>query len=130
VGLTLAATVAVLKRQAIVEAFPHAATLYQAIGMKVKANGLDIRGLTSERLIVDGDPVLRVTGEVVNLTSQAISAPLIQMRLENRSGEALADWFVEPGTIAAGETINIETDYPAPPIDGVELRYRFVPEPS
>ena len=123
--LALAATVAVLKRQAIVEAFPRAATIYQAFGMDVKANGLDVRGLTSERLVVDGEPVLRVTGEVVNLTSQAIAAPLIQIRLENRSGEPLADWYVEPGTIAAGKTINIEADYPAPPIDGVELRYRF-----
>ena len=126
--LTLAATVAVLKRQAIAETFPRTATLYQAIGMEVKANGLDVRGLTSERLVIDGEPVLRVTGKVINLTSRAISAPPIQFRLENRSGEPLADWYVEPGTIAAGNTINIETDYPAPPIDGVELRHRFAPE--
>jgi hypothetical protein len=126
--LTAATAVVVLNRQAIVESFPRAATVYQAFGMKVKANGLDVRGLTSQRLVIDGEPVLRVTGEVINLTSRAISPPLIQLRLENRSGEALADWFVEPGTIAAGKTINIETDYPAPPIDGVELRYRFAPD--
>jgi len=36
-----------------------------------------------------------VTGEVVNLTSETISAPMLQLRLENRSGEALVDWFVE-----------------------------------
>ena len=126
--LACAVFFAVLKRQAIVEAFPRAATIYHAFGLDVKANGLDVRDLTSERLVIDGAAVLRVTGEVVNLTSKAISAPLIQLRLENRSGEALADWFVEPGTVAAGESINIETDYPAPPIDGIALRYRFAPE--
>ena len=94
----------------------------------MKANGLDMRGLGHQRLVVDGEPVLRVTGEVVNLTNQAISAPLIQFRLENRSGDALVDWFVEAGTIAGKKTVKIETDYPAPPIDGVVLRYRFVPE--
>jgi len=126
--LTLAAVVAVLKRQGIVEAFPRSATIYQALGMQVTANGLDVRRLTSERLVVDGQPMLRVTGEVVNLTSQAIAAPLIQLRLENRSGEPLADWFVEPGTVPAGQSVAIETDYPAPPIDAVGLSYRFSPD--
>ncbi len=126
--LLIAAVLAFVKRQTVVEAFPASATIYQAFGLNIKANGLDIRGLSSQRLVVDGEDVLRVSGEVVNLTSKTISAPLIQFRLENRSGEALADWFVEAGTIGAGNSVNIETDYPAPPIDGVELRYRFAPE--
>lgn len=126
--LALIISLIFIKRQAIVEAYPKAATFYQMFGMNVKANGLDIRGLESQRLVFDGEDVLRVTGEVVNLTSKTISAPMLQLRLENRSGEALVDWFVEPGTIGPGETINIETDYPAPPIDGVELRYRFMPD--
>jgi len=100
---------AVLKRQSIVQQNPKTATLFQSIGLGVKANG-------------------RVTGEVVNLTSQAKISPLVQIRLENRSGEGVADWFVEPGVIPAGQSVRIETDYPAPPIDSVELRYRFVPE--
>lgn len=122
------AAISLVKRQDIVTSQPKAATLYAALGMDVKANGLDIRGLSSERLVVDGDEILRVTGEVVNLTSQAKTSPLVQIRLENRSGEALTDWFVEPGTIPAKDSVKIETDYPAPPIDGVELRYRFAPD--
>ena len=128
IGLVGLATLALVKRQGIVETEPKAASLYSALGMTVKANGLDIRGLSSERLIIDGAEVLRVTGDVVNLTSQAKTSPLVQIRLENRSGEALTDWFVEPGTIPAKKSVKIETDYPAPPIDSVELRYRFVPE--
>ncbi len=127
IGLLGLAVIAIGQRQNIVESQPKAATLYSALGLDVKANGLDIRGFTSERLIIDGDMVLRVTGEVVNLTSQAKTSPLVQIRLENRSGEPLTDWFVEPGTIPAKKSIAIETDYPAPPIDGVELRYRFAP---
>lgn len=126
--ILLAAVILIfLKRQAIVEAFPRTATLYQAFGMDVKAYGLDVRDLKSQPLVVDGEPVLRVTGKVVNLTSKTVSAPPIQLRLENRLGEPLADWYVEAGTIAAGRSVNIETDYPAPPIDSFELRYRFVP---
>jgi len=122
------ATGAIWKRQSIVEQQPKAATLFQSIGLGVKANGLDIQGLTSSRLVVDGEEILRVTGEIVNLTSQAKTSPLVQLRLENRSGEPVADWFVEPGTVPAGQSIKIETDYPAPPIDSVELRYRFAPD--
>lgn len=126
--LVVAGSAAILKRQAIVGAFPRTATLYQAVGFDVKANGLDIRNLKSERLIVDGEPVLRVTGEVVNLTKNDMTAPLVQLRLGNRSGEPLADWFVEAGTVEAGQSVKIETDYPAPPIDSIDLNYRFVPD--
>jgi len=128
VGLIAMAAIGIVKRQDIVEQNPKTATLYSALGMTVKANGLDIRSMKTERLTIDGDDVLRVTGAVVNLTSQAKISPLVQIQLENRSGEALASWFVEPGTIPAKESVEIETDYPAPPFDGVELRYRFVPK--
>ena len=127
-SLGAAAIFALVKRQAIVETFPKSAAIYQALGMNVKANGLDIQNLSSQRLVIDGEDVLRVNGDVVNLTSSDISAPLVQFRLENRSGEALEDWFVEVGTVPAGGRVNIETDYPSPPIDGVELRYSFEPE--
>lgn len=123
-----AASSAILKRQTLVENHPKTATLFQSIGLGVKANGLDIQNVSSERLLIDGEAVLRVTGEVINLTSQAKLAPFVQFRLENRSGEALVDWFVEPGTVPAGQSVPIETDYPAPPIDSVELRYRFAPD--
>jgi len=128
ISLLALAFLVVAKRQTIVENHPKAASLFQTVGLNVKANGLDIQNLTSEPLIVDGDAILRVTGEVVNLTSQAKTAPLVQLRLENRSGEVLADWFVEPGSIPAKSRVKIDTDYPAPPIDGTELRYRFMPD--
>lgn len=123
-----AAAAVVMKRQTLVENYPKTATFFQAIGLNVKSNGLDLRELSSERIVIDGNMILRVSGDVVNLTAIAKTSPLVQFRLENRSGEALADWFVEPGTIPASESVRIETDYPDPPIDGVELRYRFVPD--
>ena len=126
--LGAAAIFAIVKRQAIVEFYPKSAAIYQALGMNVKVNGLDIQGLSSQRLVIDGEDVLRVKLDVVNLTSSDKLSPLIQFRLENRSGEALADWYVEVGTVPGSGRVPIETDYPSPPIDGVELRYRFEPE--
>jgi hypothetical protein len=126
IGLLGAASFAYLKRQSLVDQFPAAATLYQAIGLNVKANGLDVGNLATETLIVDGETVLRVTGQVENLLPTAQTVPLLQMRLENRSGEPVADWFVDVGQVEGKGTKQIETDYPNPPLDGFELRYRFV----
>ncbi len=121
-----AATLAIMNRQAIVDKHPAAATTYRALGLKVKTNGLDVSNMTTEMVVVDGEAILRVTGDVRNLLPRSQTAKLLQLRLENRSGEAVADWFVEVGEIAADGTARIETDYPAPPLDGVELRYRLV----
>ncbi len=119
-------SVATLTRQAVVDKHPTAATLYKSVGLTVKTNGLDIQNLKTETLIVDGETFLRVIGDVKNTLSSSQVAPMIQMRLENRSGEPVADWFVDVGEIEAKGSKQIETDYPDPPLDGVELRYRFV----
>lgn len=126
ISLLAAASVSLLKRQAIVDQHPATATIYQALGFNAKAGGLDVGDLSTETLIVDGETILRVTGQVRNLLATAQTSPMLQMRLENRSGEPLADWFVDVGQIEARGVKQIETDYPNPPIDGVELRYRFV----
>jgi len=128
IGLLGAASLAYFKRQAIVDASPKAATIYQAFGMNVKAKGLDISNVESEMLIVDGETILRVSGQVDNLSSKQASSNIIQLMLENRSGESVADWYVEIDPIEAKGVAQFETDYPAPPVDGVNLRYRFAPE--
>lgn len=119
------ATTAYLKRQAIVEAYPKTATIYQAFGLKVKQNGLDIKNVSNQMLVVDGETVLRVNGEVENLSSKTVRQETVELSLENRSGETVAAWVVEIGEIKSGGIARFETDYPAPPVDGVDLRYAF-----
>ena len=78
--------------------------------------------------MVEGEPVLFVRANIKNLTGQAKSAPFLGFRLHNRSGEALAEWYVEPGTIEAHGTKEVEARYPNPPIDGMQLSYGFAEE--
>lgn len=126
--LIAAAIVAVIKRQDIVNRTPIAATLYQAVGLPVKQGGLDIALPETETLLVEGEPVLFVRTEIKNLTGESMSAPYLGFRLRNRSGEAVAEWYVETGLIKAKGTKQVEAQYPNPPVDGVQLTYGFAVE--
>ena len=126
--LIVAAVIAFLNRQAIVNRMPIAASAYKALGMNVKQGGLDIVKPETETLMVEGEPVLLVRTEIENHTKQAKSAPYLGFRLRNRNGESVAEWYVETGTIQAGKTKTIETQYPNPPVDGMHLSYGFAEE--
>jgi len=126
--LLIAAILAYLKRQDIVNRTPIAASAYQALGINVKQGGLDILEPETETRLVEGEPVLFVKAKVENLTRQAKSAPFLGFRLRNRNGESVAEWYVETGTVLGKKSKIIETQYPNPPIDGMHLSYGFAEE--
>lgn len=126
--LIAAAILAFVKRQDIVNRTPIAASLYQSLGVNVKQGGLDITTPETETVLVEGEPVLFVKTSVENLTGQAKPASYLGFRLHNRSGEAVAEWYVETETIKAGDVKTVETRYPNPPVDGVQLSYGFAEE--
>ncbi|WP_427454618.1 MJ0042-type zinc finger domain-containing protein [Litorimonas sp. WD9-15] len=126
--LIAAAILAFVKRQDIVNRTPIAASVYQSLGIPVKQGGLDIASPETETLLVEGEPVLFVKTSIKNLTGDTKLASYLGFRLHNRSGEAVAEWYVETGTIAAGDVKTVETRYPNPPIDGVQLSYGFAEE--
>ena len=126
--LALAAVVvAFLNRQAIVNRQPETASLFRALGMEVRAGGLEIDPPTVKTTRVDGQVVLRVDGAVRNLSAEPKAVPLIAMTLHDANGAALAQWFVEPDTprLAARGRMPFATDYPDPPEGATGLRYAF-----
>jgi len=126
--LILAAVLAFVKRQDIVNRTPIAATAYKAVGLTVKQGGLDITAPETETLLVEGEPVLFVRANINNLTGQAQASPFLGFRLYNRSGDTLAEWYVEPGTVEAHGSKDVEARYPNPPVDGTQLGYGFAEE--
>lgn len=126
--LVLAAILAFMKRQDIVNRTPIAASAYKAVGLTVKQGGLDITAPETETLLVEGEPVLFVRANINNLTGQAKASPFLGFRLYNRSGDSLAEWYVEPGTVEAYGSKEVEARYPNPPVDGMQLSYGFAEE--
>ncbi len=126
--LAVAAVLAFVFRQEIVNRMPEAATIYQGLGIDVKQAGLDITPPVAELANIDGEDVLVVTTDVRNLNRQAKPMPLLALSLHNRAGEAVAEWFVEGATISGKGVREVITQYPNPPIDAVSLQYRFADE--
>ena len=116
-----------LYRQDIVQRMPESATLYKALGIEVTAPGLTLTPPNTRYVQVDGKPALVVEGAVKNISNEALNVPLVALTLHNSSGQQLAEWNVELETtvLEASDFAPYLTQYPAPPLDAVELRSRF-----
>ena len=117
-------------RQEIVDRVPKSSSLYQAIGIEVSAPGLALTPPITRYAQIDGKPVLIVEGAVRNISGGTLSIPLVSLSLHNSSGQSVAEWNVELETegLEARSSAPYLSQYPAPPLDAVELRSRFANE--
>lgn len=125
--LAIAAILAIVFRQDIVNRMPKSATLYETLGLQTKLDGLSIESPTASTALTGEGTLLVVRSAVRNLGTEAANIPMIELSLHNPSGERLAQWFVTPdkSQLAAGERLKFTTQYPDPPIDATGLRYKF-----
>ena len=125
--LALAATLAYLSRQDVIDKYPKAATLYRAFGIDVSAQGLAFDKPVTRSVFIDGSPVLVINGSVKNITTRTMSLPMVALSLHNTALEPLAEWRVEFANteLAKGKRSEFIAHFPNPPIDAVHLRYRF-----
>lgn len=128
----LAAIIAWTQRQAIVNRIPQMATLYQAVGVDVRAGGLKMDPPTASLEQEDGVRVLRIKSVVHNLTSEVRPVPLIELMLHDEMGDVLTQWYVETAEreIAPKGQVSFSTDYTDPPEGAVGVRYRLVGDGS
>lgn len=124
----VAAILAYIYRQPIVNRVPQSATLYNAVGIQVKENGLLIDPPIAKTALQDGRTIITIEGHVRNISGRTQSVPLIEMTLHDGAGETLTQWYVEPArpTLDAREQLAFRTEYADPPNAVVGLRYRFV----
>lgn len=117
-------------RQDVVDREPRTATLYKALGIDVSARGLVLTPPATRYAQIDGKAVLIVEGEVKNVSDEDRPMPLVALSLHNSSGQSVAQWNVEldSARLMAGDSAPYLSQYPAPPLDAVELRSRFANE--
>lgn len=125
--LALAATLAYLSRQEVIDRYPKAATLYRAFGIEVSAQGLAFDKPVTRSVFIDGSPVLVINGSVKNISTKTMPLPMVALSLHNSALEPLAEWRVEfaKTELEKGKRSEFIAHFPNPPIDAVHLRYRF-----
>lgn len=123
----VAAIIAYFNRQAIVNRIPQMASVYQTIGIEVRAGGLEIDPPHARTVLVDGEPVIRVESVVRNLTRRVKTVPMIELTLHDIDGEALVQWYVDPdpNLIEPRGRLVFTSEITSPPDGAVGLRYKF-----
>lgn len=127
-GLLLAAAIiGFIMRQDIVDRNPAMSSIYKAFRIDVKSQGLDFESPGTSHTIIDGRPVLVINGVIVNRSTKARDIPLVELSLVNGGGEVITKWLVEidEKEIAPKQRISYISQFPNPPLDAVDLKYKF-----
>ncbi|WP_244613535.1 hypothetical protein [Methylosinus sp. Ce-a6] len=114
-------------REKIVRVVPFATALYSAIGLKVNAAGLDLRGVSS-RIVTEGaHRVLTVEGEIVNLRRASNRVPPMALAVRGADGRERYAWTAAAPKmrLAAGESVRFRARLASPPSEGTEVQVRF-----
>jgi predicted Zn finger-like uncharacterized protein len=114
-------------RQTIASLWPQSATLYAALGMPVNLRGLEFAGVTYSDQLENGEPVLAVSGKLVNVTSHEIPVPAIRVSLSDNDKRELYHWTFASGisTLAPGARGSFSTRLASPPSEARHVEVRF-----
>ena len=112
----------------IVQAAPAAAKIYSLAGKQVNIYGLNISAVEQQYMLVNGQPVLGLRGQIANITEEDRRVPPLRFILKDRDGNQLHAWTlnsVGKGPIGAGVVSTFVTRLAAPPegVDSVEIRF-------
>jgi predicted Zn finger-like uncharacterized protein len=127
VALIGAIGAAVLFRQAVVDAVPATAPVFEAVGLEVDTLGLAIEDVTFKAVLQAGRPVLSITGVIRNKNKVATEAPPIRLSLLDKSGAPLASLLAQPlnARVPPGGRRYFAVSFPDPPASSAKLETAF-----
>lgn len=106
----------------IVARLPQAERLYVALGLREApaGAGLQLRDITSERRLVQGEQVVVVAGRVANATDEVKAVPPLEARLVDPQGKELNRWVFSAAqtSLPPGASTDFETTARNPPREG------------
>lgn len=114
-----------LYRYEIVAAWPQAGTLYDMIG--VDAQGLKFNKVIWTQELEDGNPVLVISGEIVNMTSNKLEVPKVRVSLRDGQRRDIYHWTFAPDVaqLAPGQAAPFMTRLSRPPAEAVDFEVRM-----
>jgi predicted Zn finger-like uncharacterized protein len=125
----VAASVAYVGRERIVERWPEVAPLYERIGIEVAAvgEGLELGEVTHVRRDVDGIAVIEIEGEIRNATEADIAVPNLLVMLRNDADQGLLERVYAPPrpALKSGETLRYRIAIEEPPAETVRAAITF-----
>ncbi len=119
---------AVLFRNDIAVYWPQSATAYQRVGLEVNRFGLDFVSRNFSRTFDGTTPILRVSGEVENVTRTPRAATGVRIGLLDETGREV-DYFtapITPDVLTPGARGMFEAILESPPLEAFELEFAFV----
>jgi hypothetical protein len=114
-------------RQAIASLWPRSASLYAAVGLPVNVRGIQLTNIAYQQEYQNGQPVLSVTGKVVNISNRELPVPEIRVVLLDDAKHELYHWNFDAGipTLKPGGESTFVTRLSSPPPEARNLNVRF-----
>jgi predicted Zn finger-like uncharacterized protein len=118
---------AMVDRQTILSAWPQSASVYSALGFKPSLSGLRFDDVAYHQVIKNGQPMLLVTGKLVNVSDHAMAVPQVRVTLSGDDHRELYHWTFVPAVISLrpGQTSAFVTRLASPPTAARHLDLRF-----
>jgi len=114
-------------RETIASVWPPSASLYSLLGMPVNVRGVALTNISYKQEYESGQPVLSVTGKIVNVSDREQPVPEIRVVLMDDAKRELYHWTFDAGvpTLKPGAETPFTTRLSSPPADARNLNVRF-----
>jgi len=120
----------------IVDLWPPAKRLYAMVNLPISgpATGLEIRDIEARYEASPAGPRLVIEGDIVNISNEVKTVPLVRVALRGEDQEVLTDWvFVATDiNMIPNEIVTFRTSREAPPENatGAALGFSSAPPPQ
>ena len=114
-------------RSQIVTIWPQSASLFSKLGMAVNNRGLDFTDVQHMNQTEDGQPVLVITGKLVNVSTRKLDVPPLRVTLSDENKHAIYDWSFEPSSnaLSPGQSVTFRTRLSNPPSAARHVEMHF-----
>jgi predicted Zn finger-like uncharacterized protein len=114
-------------REEIATLWPQTSSLFATFGVAVNARGIAIDDWSYRRETENGQPVMVVTGKLVNRSAHELTVPPVQVTLTDDDERELYRWTFKPPqpTLNPGQSLGFTSRLPNPPSTARHLQLRF-----